>query len=434
MRRSRCGAGAACSACRVESGRSLLTFKGPVQPSPVKVREEIETVVGDGETLLRCLEQLGFSVWFRYQKYREEYALSDTIVAIDETPVGVFVEIEGDEHGIIEATRRARQAAGRLRPRLVPRRSSSSTGARAGLPTTDMLFEDIASGVLPTPLIARVAPSTGARARGGPRHAPAAADPRSAPSRRFPSPARRSSSASFGWLAGHGVTDLIVNLHYRPETITARARRRQPSSACACATRGSSPLLGSAGGPRRAFSLARDERFWLVNGDTLADVPLGAMAEAHRSSDALVTMAVIPNPDPIALRRRRDRRWWRRHRASRAAARWAVVAFRRRADRRARGVRGGFPTARPRRASARSTLRSSPSGPAASGRSRARPPFHDIGTPADYLAACLALADTSGGAAGRRTRTSPRIAQRGAVRPVGGCRRSDPAPGSRSAS
>ena len=126
---------------RVESGRSLLTFKGPVQPSPVKVREEIETVVGDGETMLRCLEQLGFSVWFRYQKYREEYALSDTIVAIDETPIGVFVEIEGDEHGIIEATR----SLGRETNDFVldSYRQLFIEYQRAhGLPTTDMLFED----------------------------------------------------------------------------------------------------------------------------------------------------------------------------------------------------------------------------------------------------------------------------------------------------
>ena len=44
---------------RVESGKSLLTFKGPVQPSPMKLREEIETVIGDGETMLRCFEELG---------------------------------------------------------------------------------------------------------------------------------------------------------------------------------------------------------------------------------------------------------------------------------------------------------------------------------------------------------------------------------------
>ncbi len=85
---------------RVENGKSRITFKGPVQPSAMKVREELETVVGDGEILLRVFEELGLHVWFRYEKYREEFAHEDVIVAIDETPVGVFVEIEGGEQGI----------------------------------------------------------------------------------------------------------------------------------------------------------------------------------------------------------------------------------------------------------------------------------------------------------------------------------------------
>lgn len=85
---------------RMEMGKSRLTFKGPVQPSPMKLREELETVVGDGEVLLRVLEALGFEVWFRYEKYREEFTHEDVIIAVDETPVGVFVEIEGTEHGI----------------------------------------------------------------------------------------------------------------------------------------------------------------------------------------------------------------------------------------------------------------------------------------------------------------------------------------------
>src|SRR6185295_9055090 len=73
---------------RMDSGKSVLTFKGPVQASVMKIREELETIAADGTLLLRILEELGFHVWFRYQKYREEFALDDVIIAIDETPVG----------------------------------------------------------------------------------------------------------------------------------------------------------------------------------------------------------------------------------------------------------------------------------------------------------------------------------------------------------
>jgi adenylate cyclase class 2 len=113
----------------------------PVQPAPVKAREEIETVVGDGETMLRCLEALGYNVWFRYQKYREEFALNDVVIAIDETPMGVFVEIEGGESGIVEVTR----ALGRTEKDFVldSYRSLFVEHCRAqGLPQSDMVFDE----------------------------------------------------------------------------------------------------------------------------------------------------------------------------------------------------------------------------------------------------------------------------------------------------
>jgi adenylate cyclase, class 2 len=94
---------------RTENGKSLMTFKGPVQPGTMKVREEHETVVGDGEVLLRVFEELGLHVWFRYQKYREEFAAEDVVIALDETPVGTYVEIEGGEDAILTMT----QALGR---------------------------------------------------------------------------------------------------------------------------------------------------------------------------------------------------------------------------------------------------------------------------------------------------------------------------------
>lgn len=90
---------------RSEAGKSRLTFKGPVQPSVMKLREELETVVGDAGVLFRIFEELGLRVWFRYEKYREELSRGDVIVAIDETPVGVYVELEGSEEGIDAAAR-----------------------------------------------------------------------------------------------------------------------------------------------------------------------------------------------------------------------------------------------------------------------------------------------------------------------------------------
>jgi adenylate cyclase class 2 len=90
---------------RSESGRSLLTFKGPVQPGVVKTREEHETVVSDGDVMTRVLESLGLHVWFRYQKFREEFAAEDAMIALDETPIGTFVEIEGGERAIEQMTR-----------------------------------------------------------------------------------------------------------------------------------------------------------------------------------------------------------------------------------------------------------------------------------------------------------------------------------------
>lgn len=88
---------------RSEAGVSRVTFKGPVQPSMMKVREEIETEVGDGGVLFRIFEELGLRVWFRYEKYREEYAGPDVIIAIDDTPVGVYIELEGSETAITGA-------------------------------------------------------------------------------------------------------------------------------------------------------------------------------------------------------------------------------------------------------------------------------------------------------------------------------------------
>ena len=132
---------------RMENGKSRLTFKGPVQPGLMKIREEIETVVGDGDILLRVLKELGLHVWFRYEKYREEFAHEDVIVAVDETPVGTFVEIEGSEGGIHSMA----EALGRVESDYI---QDSYRGLflqyrdAFGLTGSDMVFEATNDGAL----------------------------------------------------------------------------------------------------------------------------------------------------------------------------------------------------------------------------------------------------------------------------------------------
>jgi len=125
---------------RTENGKSRLTFKGPVQPSEMKVREEVETLVGDGEVLLRVLEELGLHAWFRYEKFREEFCHEDVIVAVDETPVGVFIEVEGSEQGITQMA----QALGKTADDYLLdsyRGLYLAYRERLGLDGGDMLFE-----------------------------------------------------------------------------------------------------------------------------------------------------------------------------------------------------------------------------------------------------------------------------------------------------
>jgi adenylate cyclase class 2 len=88
---------------RFENGAGVLTFKGPVMPGAMKLREEHESKVEDSAAVRRVLEGLGYRAWFTYEKFREEYELPEVIAAIDETPVGTFVELEGSEPAILAA-------------------------------------------------------------------------------------------------------------------------------------------------------------------------------------------------------------------------------------------------------------------------------------------------------------------------------------------
>jgi len=88
-------------------GRSVLTYKGPSDAPRgrqrglsrrYKVRREYEVTLSDGQQMSRILAELHLLPAFRYEKFRTTYALpglSILKVELDETPIGVFLELEG---------------------------------------------------------------------------------------------------------------------------------------------------------------------------------------------------------------------------------------------------------------------------------------------------------------------------------------------------
>lgn len=83
---------------------SILTFKGPAESKKHKAREELETTVADGEIVALILHRLRFEPVFRYEKYRVEYERPHHggVVTLDETPIGWFLELEGQPDWIDE--------------------------------------------------------------------------------------------------------------------------------------------------------------------------------------------------------------------------------------------------------------------------------------------------------------------------------------------
>jgi adenylate cyclase class 2 len=87
--------------------RTTLTYKGPLRKGGLFAsREELETGLENGAGTMQILERLGMRVWFRYEKYRREFEVDGVIVAVDETPIGNYAELEGTEQSIGSLARR----------------------------------------------------------------------------------------------------------------------------------------------------------------------------------------------------------------------------------------------------------------------------------------------------------------------------------------
>jgi adenylate cyclase, class 2 len=92
---------------------TVLTAKAPPSSGrlsspkkmPYKERLESELTVGTRVRWHRALGELGFRAGFRYEKYRTSFRLGSLHLDLDETPVGVFLELEGAPSAIRRTAR-----------------------------------------------------------------------------------------------------------------------------------------------------------------------------------------------------------------------------------------------------------------------------------------------------------------------------------------
>lgn len=88
---------------RTANGVSTLTLKGPAKKkSGLKFRDEWEIEISKKSTLLKIFKTLNLKLVFRYQKYRTVYKYLNSLICLDETPIGSYLELEGKEEEIIQ--------------------------------------------------------------------------------------------------------------------------------------------------------------------------------------------------------------------------------------------------------------------------------------------------------------------------------------------
>lgn len=136
------------AALRIRSalGAGRVTYKGATREgagSPLKIREEIEAGTSEPGRMTELFERLGFHRTFRYQKYRTIYELAfeghELEVAFDETPIGNFIEIEGDESRVLRVLLMSGFSTEDIIRESYPELQASRCKAR-GIPLEDLVF------------------------------------------------------------------------------------------------------------------------------------------------------------------------------------------------------------------------------------------------------------------------------------------------------
>ena len=100
------------------------------------------------------------------------------------------------------------------------------------------------------------------------------------------------------WLRDHGVDDVILGCGFMADRVRAVLGDGSEFGIRLRYLEEPRPL-GTGGALKFAEDLL-DERFFMLNGDTLTDLDLTAQLEAHERTSARVTLALVPVADPSA--------------------------------------------------------------------------------------------------------------------------------------
>ncbi|HEU5181911.1 MAG TPA: class IV adenylate cyclase [Candidatus Polarisedimenticolia bacterium] len=86
---------------RRAEGAGYLAFKGPkTVRNGFKSRREIEISLANPDALREILRAVGLETTYRYEKYRTVFRMGRTLITLDETPIGVYAEVEGSPTAI----------------------------------------------------------------------------------------------------------------------------------------------------------------------------------------------------------------------------------------------------------------------------------------------------------------------------------------------
>ena len=128
------------------AGRSVVTHKRVATDdvdSRYKIRIETESAIEDAAALAEIFAQLGYKPVFRYEKYRTEWEAGAGHIFLDETPIGVYAELEGPPAWIESMREQLNQARAVHHRKL--RNDVSGLKARMHSPAENLTFDEIPS-------------------------------------------------------------------------------------------------------------------------------------------------------------------------------------------------------------------------------------------------------------------------------------------------